>query len=471
MPVFQQLVSFDDMFYKLSSEPVIINDIANNTEEAREELRSMVISRFSSDMVSLIPSCLCGDKRGQYSAGKDCVCEKCGTKVGSSIEDDIEPLIWFRKPNGVQRLINPIVWIMLRQRFTKSGFNIIQWLCDTTYRTVVKQPPVVTKLVEAGIQRGYNNFVENFDMIMQYLFSLKDFKAKKGKDEYLKPFLETYRHAIFSDYIPLPNKCILIIEKTNVGVYVDPIIIGAVDAIEMLTSIDNSYYDQNPRTKANRMVKALAKLCDFYEKFYKNNLAVKSGQFRKHIYGSRTNFSFRAVISSLTGPHDYDEIHVPWGIGLTAFRPMLINKLINIGYSMNAAIGLLLGHVEKYNELLNRLLCELIRESRDGKIAVLLQRNPSLLQGSAQRVFITKFKTDPADTTISLSILICKAYNADFDGDALNCSIAIDNMMGDFWYPLAPEFNIFQLDIPDKISSNIGMPKPVISAISQWLDG
>lgn len=469
MGIRQSVVNFDEMFYKLTSEPVIINDIANNTEDAREEIRQLVMSRFSSDMVSLIPSCLCGAKRGQFYSLKDSMCEKCGTRVTSAVEDDIEPVLWFRQPNEVERLINPVVWTMLRQRFNKSGFNIIQWLCDTSYHPAYKQPAVVGKMVEAGIQRGYNRFVQNFDTVINYLLSLREFKVKKGKEDYLKLFLETYKDAIFSDYLPLPNKCILIIEKTNVGVYVDPIIIGAIDAIEMLTSIDASFYDQNARVKANRTVKAIAKLSDFYEKFYRTNLAVKAGQFRKHIYGSRTVFSFRAVISSITGPHQYDEIYVPWGIGLTAFRPHLLNKLTRLGMEMNSAIGLLLGHVEKYHPLLDRLLQELITESRDGRLAVLLQRNPSLLQGSAQRVWISRFKTNPSDTTISLSILICKAYNADFDGDALNCSIALDNKMTDFWYPLAPEFNIFQLDEPDKISSNIDIPKPCVSAHSQWL--
>lgn len=48
---------------------------------------------------------------------------------------------------------------------------------------------------------------------------------------------------------------------------------------------------------------------------------------------------------------------------------------------------------------------------------------PSLHQGSAQRVFIRKFKTDPMDYTISMSILITAAANADFDGDKLLSAI------------------------------------------------
>jgi hypothetical protein len=41
---------------------------------------------------------------------------------------------------------------------------------------------------------------------------------------------------------------------------------------------------------------------------------------------------------------------------------------------------------------------------------------PSLLQGSAIRVSISRFKTDPSDHTIGLSIQVVKSLNADFDG-------------------------------------------------------
>lgn len=453
------------IFSQLSEPPIIINDLINNSEEDKEAIKELVTTRYSSDMITLLPSCRCGISKGEFSVGVKCT--YCNTTVKSTIENDIEPTIWFRKPYGVNTLISPIIWNMLKARFKKSGFNIIQWLTDTTYRASVKQPTVVNKIVEAGIQRGYNYFVDNFDKIMSYLFSLKDFR-KDGVD-YLQILLQEYRHLVFSDYIPIPNKSLLIIEKTNVGVYVDPIIVKAVDAIEMLVSIDKNFHDQNPRVKENRTAKAISKLGDFYESFNKTNLSPKSGQFRRHIFGTRTNFSFRAVISSQTGTHKYNTIEVPWGVGLTAFRPHLINKLLKMGMDLNSSIGLLLGHVEKYHPTLDKLLNELLAEAGPRGITVLLQRNPSLLQGSALRKTISRFKIDPTDHTIGLSILTVKPLNADFDGDAVNCSIALDHFMADKWYSLEPMFNLLQLSKPGEISGNIGIPKPEISSISSWL--
>jgi DNA-directed RNA polymerase beta' subunit len=125
------------------------------------------------------------------------------------------------------------------------------------------------------------------------------------------------------------------------------------------------------------------------------------------------------VITSLTDAHVYDEIHVPWGIAITALRPMIMNRLLKKGMSHNNAIGLIYGHVEKYDPMLDQIFIDLINETQGKGIVCILQRNPSLLVGSAQLVRITKVKKDPADHTVAMSILICKAFNADFDGRVL----------------------------------------------------
>jgi hypothetical protein len=324
-------------------------------------------------MLSILPSCQCGKTKGEFAIGS--TCGHCHTIVRSVVDEDIEPIVWFRAPDGVAKLISPIVWVMLKDRFKKSGFSIIQWICDTTYRPTIKQPKVINDLIDLNVQRGYNYFVENFDAIIDMLFNLRDFRLKRGQVDYLHKLITDYRHCIFSEYLPLPNKSLLVIEKTNVGIYIDPTIIGAIDAIEMIVNIDSPLSEHTVRTKENRTVKALVKLSEFYENFYKTNLSGKGGIFRKHIFGSRTHFSFRAVITSLTDAHVYDEIHVPWGIAITALRPMIMNRLLRMGISHNNAIGMLYGHVEQYNPILDNILTDLIKNSPNGGIPCILQRN------------------------------------------------------------------------------------------------
>jgi hypothetical protein len=82
---------------------------------------------------------------------------------------------------------------------------------------------------------------------------------------------------------------------------------------------------------------------------------------------------------------------------------------------------------------------------------------------------ICRFKTDPHDHTVGISILIVKPMNADFDGDEINFSIALDSKTAKMWEPLEPHNNIFIADVPRKMSSALDIPKPVIATISNWI--
>lgn len=358
------------MFSQLREPPLIVNDLLNSTDDEKNKVRELITTKYSSDMLSVLPTCQCGETSGEYSIGVKCPI--CNTTVHSVIDENIEPLLWFRAPKGVHALINPIIWIMLKNRFKKSGFSIIQWVCDTTYRPTVRQPKIIDDLLYLGIQRGYNNFIENFDKIIEVLFNLKDFKVKRTKIDYLYLLIKENRDKIFSNYLPLPNRSLLIIEKTNLGIYVDRTVLGAIDAIDMVVNIDSELLDLSVRVKENRTVKSIAKLSEFQEGFIKTNLSGKPGVYRKHTFGSRTHFSFRTVVTSLTGDHKYDEIHIPWGVGITAFRTHLMNKLLRRGMSHNSAVGFLYGHVEKYSPMLDEIFNELIAEQMP---VVILQRN------------------------------------------------------------------------------------------------
>ena len=374
MAIYQELRNLDEEIQKLNEPPIFINNLANVTEDDREEIRNLIMTRYSGDMISLLPSCRCGATKNEASIRQRCL--ECGTLVESSIENDIQSALWFHVPRGVTKLINPSIWIMLEKRLKKSGFSVLRWLTDRSYAPTTRTPEIVRKLEMDNIPRGYNNFVENFDAIINYLFDLKIFQVK-GEPDYLRHLLQTKRDCVFCNYIPLPNKVIFIVEQTNVGIYLDDVTRDAFDLILMMVSIDKNFHDQQSWVKENRTAKVLARLGEFFEDYYRQNLSPKNGQFRRHIYGSRLIFSFRAVISSITDPHDHEGVEVPWGIGVTVFRPHLINKLMRYGFNLNSAIGLLQSHVGKYHPLIDQLLQQLIDEAPDRKIWCILQRNQS----------------------------------------------------------------------------------------------
>lgn len=363
----------------------------------------MIYTKYATDLLSNLPTCECGEIVGEHNVGVKCL--NCNTEVASPLEQDLEPLLWMRAPNGVKALINPTVWTMLSEKFTRSGFDIVRWLTETTYKPAVRTPAIMEAVHALKIDRGYNNFVENFDAIIAALFELKGFKARKGEDDELQILLREYRHCVFSKYLPLPNRLLLVVEDTNVGTYVDPTVVGAVDAIQTIRGLDTPLATYSVRTKENRTIKTIAHLAEFYDNLNRATLAKKEGIFRKHVYGTRSHFSFRAVISSITDRHEYDELHIPWGIGVSALRLHLMNKLLRRGYTPNSAMSFLNEHAQKYHPLLDELFKLLIEECPYKGIPVVFQRNPSLERGSAQRMFVTKVKTDVNIPTVSLSIL------------------------------------------------------------------
>jgi len=378
MPVFQGLIDLDERFRTLPFDPVIINDLPNTTEEDRENIRSQIMSRYSSDMMSLIPQCRCGQLKGawrSYSENSE-ICSVCREPVQSSLEKNLQSQLWFRRPEGVAPLISPVVLAMLIRRFNKKNFNVIAWLIDPSYQTPSKErPTVLQKILDAGFRRGYNEFYEDFDKIIDFLYSFKALDKKEG-DYTLQDFIREFRDRIFSDHLPLPNKSIFIVENTHVGRFVDDVVMMALDFLTMMASIDKDFYHQNQRVKINRTAKALMAYSDFFVKYIEANLNPKPAIVRQHIMGSRMTFTARAVITAITGPHKHNELEIPWSIAITILKPYITNKLVKSGMSYNSALGYIFAHVEKFSPRLHEILRQVIQEeSSKGYLVCLFQRN------------------------------------------------------------------------------------------------
>lgn len=471
MPVILEIVDNKKLFESLRHPPVILNDLKCNTEIERQAVQEMLFLRFQgTDTVSIVPSCRCGATKSEDLIGE--CCHICGTKVESVFDESVEPQVWFRSPKGCAPLINLSVLNLLRARFKVSGFNVIQWLIDRQYRPTAKKPLIMAK-IEAEIPRGYNEFYENFDRIISYLFSLRAFKTKNptGRDD-LQTLLDMLKKQgvnIFSDHIPVPNKSVFVIEGTNVGVYGDMNVVMAMDAIQSMVSIDTDFYDQRTVVKMNRAIKAIIQMTDFFQNYLKY-AGKKPGEFRKHIYATRASYTFRTVITPLTGIHHYREMRPSWGATVGVFRQDLLNHLFKMGYCYNDALAKINAAIYKCDKVIEGILEGIFEEGRmRGGLTMVAQRNPSLLQGSIQDNNALDFKRDPEDTTSAVSILNCVLWNADFDGDELNFERPLDNQTSDSLYPLQPHFSVLDMNKPLGVSDAIALPKPVVETLSLFL--
>ena len=473
MGVHLELENYDLLFQRgRKQKPIIINDIEENTEEDKKNLNKLIYTTFEpSDLLSNIPSCSCMTITGAFNEG--IICPKCNTPVINSLEQELEPIVWYRAPKGIRALINPIVFTMLSERFKTQGFDVIRWLCDTKFTPPVQEPRVLPKILDLGIERGLNNFHDNFDLIMEALLSMKEYRVKKGVDG-VPDLIKKYRNCIFSQYAPLPNRSILVIDKTNVGVYTDPIVPRIVDAVRTMVGIDSPLNIDTVRTKESKVARTIQQLASVYNDsggVARNYMGKKEGLHRKHGFGCRAHWSGRAVISSITGNHRNDEIRIPWGIGVELFQVHIMNYLFRLGLTTNEAKSFLYAHSARTHPLLIDIFKTLISSSPyNGRgCHVVFTRNPTLGRGSCQGMYITEVKTDVHDPTIGLPILNVKSFNADFDGDEMSLVLSLDKYTQNKLEPLSPHKNTFHLDTPKKISNNNAHSKPSVSTMANFV--
>lgn len=474
MPVVLRLINFDTIYNRIKSPKILINyeDIFNT--ENKEKLDSIILKNYSEDNLSIIPSCNCGDLKGAYYIGE--ICHKCGTYVSSNLDDNISFLLWVAKPQEVEQFISPQVLNILLNRYkiTKPNVQLIKYIMLPNFkfdkRIQKKNIHLLEKLdfllEQNNIKRGYNSFIQNFFKIIEIL-ETEFIREKPSIDEFnFYEFLVRNKDNIFSNFLPFPNRVIFAMESNELGKFIDKSLLNPINVIRRLTGID--LYTKPSTVKQAKVANSLIDLSEFYASYMKNVLFSKPGLNRQHIASTRCHFTARAVISSIYGPHDYDEIHIPWSIACTLLREHILNRLYVRKFTYKQATNFLQYHNKIYSPLLDEIFHEIIAASGNG-LRCLFNRNPSLHRGSIQSVRITRVKTDTNDNTISMSYLIGPSFNSDYDGDELNLTLVLTEKVLRNLNNFEPHHNILTLDGPNEFSNNIKLPKTLISTISNWL--
>jgi len=133
----------------------------------------------------------------------------------------------------------------------------------------------------------------------------------------------------------------------------------------------------------------------------------KQGRFRENLLGKRVDYSARSVI--IVGPElNLHQCGLPKKIALELFQPFVIRRLKELGYAdtIKSAKRML----ERRDEEVWDILDEVIRNH-----PVLLNRAPTL-----HRMGIQAFEPTLVEgNAIRVHPLVCKGFNADFDGDQM----------------------------------------------------
>lgn len=478
------VVNQTEVFNGLHYEPIIVNDWDLDSMEGREALNKLITTEYSGDTIESIPTCGCETPlTGKPNKGR--ICPNCNQPVEDIFGESIDARVWVRPPQGVQKFMNPIVWLVLQEHFTRTKTSFIEWFANHNYRPDPSQEVHIERLKAAGFKRGWNYFVENYKEIIDFLHYNGYGKSKQNKtetnirrEEVYKFLTENYE-ATFTDYLPVPNRIALVKENSPSQAYADPSQKNCIDAIRTICSVENSVVPMSQKVIENRVFKFQEQIGIYYSDTFKDVIGRKEGMSRHHVYGSRLEFTARGVITSISDWHDYDECHMPWSMALSLFRVHITSKLLRRGFTPRRIGELLSYGANHYDPLLDEILKELISESpyttqgsgQKKGIPIVLQRNPTLHRLSAQLLYVTKIKADRVeDNTIGMSVKILKGPNADFDGDALNMLLITDDVMYRHFYNMSSHLGILDLHKPRAVSGIIDMPAPIASTICAWLD-
>ena len=165
----------------------------------------------------------------------------------------------------------------------------------------------------------------------------------------------------------------------------------AVDAL-----FDNSKKKRVVKGASNRPLKSISDL-----------LKGKQGRFRQNLLGKRVDYSGRSVIT--VGPDlKIWQCGLPTKMALELFKPFIMKKLVDKDVVYNIKKAKLL--VEQETPEVFAILDEVVKEH-----PILLNRAPTL-----HRLGIQAFEPVLVEgKAIRLPPLVCRAFNADFDGDQM----------------------------------------------------
>jgi len=172
---------------------------------------------------------------------------------------------------------------------------------------------------------------------------------------------------------------------------------------EAVDSLFDNGHKARPMVSQNR--RPLKSLSD--------SLRGKSGRFRMNMLGKRVDYSGRSVIVS--GPTlKLHQVGLPKTMALELFKPFVFSRLMTGGYANTLKTARKM--VENGEDIVWEMLEKVIYQH-----PVLLNRAPTL-----HRLSLLAFEPVLIEgKAIRLHPLVCKGFNADFDGDQMSVHVPI----------------------------------------------
>ena len=383
-----------------------------NTERTENGIYSPKFGSIWQDENAFKELYSCDCKRLEGRAYLGLTCAHCNTEVKFR-DKDINMTGYFVLDN--YKVIHPTIYAQLGMLIGKKKLSNIltaDWESDADGNP---KKPIIdnSRNIDKYANIGMIEFMNRFDEILDFFYQ----KKKEKRDIY--EFIKENRNKVFTSCLP----CITLILR--------PIILGDEDfqytkintkysiLSSKIYSLNHKYRDiDNINEKiVNIRLFEIQSVYAQIDKKLTESLNKKSGLIRANIHGVRCDHGTRAVIKPLN-KGKINEVEFPYLGFLYMYKPEIINLLCKLdNLTINEAYMIWLKATTKFNKKIYGIMQYIIKSY---KPKILLNRNPTINFGSIMRMTIRKVKKDYNDLTISIPINVCKAFNADFDGDALN---------------------------------------------------
>ena len=403
--------------------------------------------------------CACGKyKRIKF---RGVVCERCGVEVGSSTVRRERmghiklamPVAhtWFLREGKIATLLNNLPQKKLEQVISYDAYIVIEpgltslkqydVISEDEYQKAVEEFGADSFHVGIGAE-GVRSIIANLDMgdertrLRAELAETKSDSKRKGLIKQLKlveAFLDSKTdpawmlpdvipvippdmrplvtldagHVAASDLNDLYRRVIIRNNRLKrfIEMHAPEIIVRNEKRMlqEAVDSLFDNGHKARPMVSQNR--RPLKSLSD--------SLRGKSGRFRMNLLGKRVDYSGRSVIVS--GPSlKLHQVGLPKTMALELFKPFVFARLMAGDYANTLKTARKM--VENGEEVVWEILEKVIHEH-----PVLLNRQPTL-----HRLSMLAFEPVLIEgKAIRLHPLVCKGFNADFDGDQMAVHVPI----------------------------------------------
>ena len=315
---------------------------------SQAQMKEQIQSLFQDGVKELnfVASCECGHLEGNFYEGIEC--SRCHTTVRTYFADKVKFRAWLELPPFAPSIIHPAIYRVLDK-----------WLGKC------KSVSILESLLNVDIE-----LPQPLDIVRFFLNDYAPLKqpSARSRSEGIAEYIQRYRDRVFIRHIPVLNQALHLITTSGTMQYSDDTVEAILDAKAELSALIYvyNYGTVGPKFVDQRMWEIQRSVVEYSTLISKVKLISKIGYIRKLVMGARLHCSFRGVIVPITEPHEADELHLPYLIGVVCWKSELINLMTKrMGMTIPQAVAKHNAALAKFDENIYNLLGVLIEECKE----------------------------------------------------------------------------------------------------------